>query len=250
VVLANNCVFTRTLANEKYIVFNNECASGPELHLAPDVMALASPWGPSLHNEREMYLDILDKLRWGELWFSYGEPYERFPDKHSLTLAAREFPMTFEEIRPGMVRGPERIVTMNSGVYGWPGDGHLHAVYKFDARGASCVHDFVTTVDRGGARTKLRLGTNESAVIEPIPAALITDVPVNARVLSRDDTGFHVILNGKGKARLDLTPFPAHRVTVDGKPTSVERKDSSLFVPLRLEGTVEVVVERAEATPQ
>src|SRR5204862_489478 len=48
VVIVNNTVFTRSVANEKYIMFDLECASGPEQHLAPNVMALAAVGPPSL----------------------------------------------------------------------------------------------------------------------------------------------------------------------------------------------------------
>lgn len=253
VVVANNAVFTRSIANEKHIIFDSECASGPQQHLAPNVIALALP---SLVTERETYFDMLDKLSWGELWMSYGEPWERFSHPTAPTLAAREYPMTFEEIRSGMVRGKERIVTMNSGVYGWPGNRSLHMVYKFDARGAPASHDFITTLDKTGSRTELKLNEHESAVIEPIPVVLTTDATVNARVLSYDATGLRVSFHGKGKARLELKPSsrsPAagrtYRATIAGKPTKIQQKDGSLFIPLKLDGPVETVIERVEKQP-
>jgi len=253
VVLVNGCVFTRSICNEKYLVFDNECASGPELHLAPTVMALASPWGPVLRTERDVYLDILDKLRWGELWFSYGEPYERFSDKSSPTLAAFEFPMTFEEIRPGMVKGPERIVTMNDGIYGWPADPRLHAVHKFDARGALVPNDFVTTLDHAGARTELKLARDESAVIEPIPVFLETAAPVNVRVVQYDERALRLFLNGSGAATLRVTtgafpvsPGVAYRVVAGDAVHVLHERDGALKIPLEITGPMELAISRAD----
>jgi len=249
VVIANNAVLTRTVANEKYITFNCECASGPQQHLAPNVIALARAWGPVLNSEKDVYLDMLDKLSWGELWFSYGEPWERFLDPTALTLAARQFPMTFEEIRSGLVKGPERIVTMNSGVYGWHGDRRLHAVYKFDGRGKPVANDFITTIDKSSVRTELNFSKNESAVIEPIPATLETTAPVNVRVLRYDAGGLHMFLNGRGRIllRLEAGTFPlkpgaVYQVQADGTRDVTTDAGGVLSVPIELEGLVEVTI--------
>ena len=250
VVLANNCVFTRSIANEKYITFNNECASGPQLHLAPSVMALAQAWGPALRSERDVYLDMLDKLSWGELWFSYGEPFERFSGEGSPTLAGVQFPMTFEQIRPGMVRGPERIVTMVPGVYGWPESRQLHQVYKFDDRGGAVQHEFITTVNAAEARTELVLDRNESAVIEPIPVILQTVSEVNARVMQYDSDGLRVELNGQGPAHLHLAsglfpvkPGAGYRLTIGPKMTTRANADERISIRLDLAGRMEVAIE-------
>ena len=193
------------------------------------------------------------------------------------SLAARQFPMTFEEVRSGLVRGKERIVTMNSGVYGWPatrtagkpGDRSLHAVYKFDDRGAPVSHDYITTVDNASVRTELNFGKNESAVIEPIPVTLEASAPVNARVLHYDDTSLKILLNGQGEATLNMfvgTFYPDKRdkvftdggvnpadigfgapysVTIGGASTTIKEIDGLLSVPLKLDGQVEVVIEQA-----
>ncbi len=249
VVLANNSVFTRTIANEKYIIFNCECASGPQQHLAPNVIALAQAWGPALNSEKDTYLDMLDKLSWGELWFSYGEPWERFPDPTALTLAAKQFPMTFAEIRSGLVKGPERIVTMNSGVYGWHGDRKLHAVYKFDGRGKPVANDFITTIDKESVRTEIKLKTNESTVIEPIPATIEASTPVNVQVLQHDDTALKMFINGQGEAALkmsvDVAKGAAYRISIGRATTTIAEKNGTLIVPLKLDGEVEVVIKRA-----
>ena len=261
VVVANNTMMTRSMANERYIIFDQEVASGPHLHFGPSVTALAQ--GP-FANQKEMYLDMLDKLSWGEL-FVYYQDRIKLPGP---SLAAFQFPMTFEEIRSGLVRGRDRIVTMNSGIYGWPGEVQLHQVHAFDARGVLVRNRFLTTVDAHGVRTRLDFGGNESAVIEPIPVHLEAAGPVNARVTAYDHSSLAVELHGQGEAALQMfvaTTYPdkrdgvytdggmnpgvvgvgtPYRVTVDGETRVIEERDGLLSIPLALEGAVEVKVER------
>ncbi len=265
IVIGNNTVFTRSIANEKYILFDNECASGPQLHLAPTITALRGSSAGAL-TEKSIYLDMLDKLSWGECFLYYNE---RIP-LSCTSLAAKEFPITFEEIRSGLIKGKERIITMNSGVYGWDGISDLHAVFKFDDRGAPAPHDFVTTVDKSGVRTELEFSKNESAVIEPIPVSLEAAKPLNVRVLHYDGAALKILVNGQGEAVLEMfvgTFYPDVRdgvftnggvspldvgvgtpytVTVNGTSTTIIDKDGTLSVPLNLDGQVEVVIEPAE----
>ncbi len=271
VVIGNGVVLTRSVADEKYIIFDSECQAGPECHLAPSALALSNP---PFQTETEIYLDMLDKLSWGMLYMYYNE---RVPLTHA-SLAARQFPITFQEMRSGLVRGPERIVTMNSGVYGWPatqtagkpGDRRLHRVYKFDARGAEGPHNFITRVDQDSVRTALQFDQNESAVIVPIPVSLEATIPVNVRVLRYEGKTLKILLNGKGEATLDMfvgTSYPdwrdgvftnggvspidvdlgdAYRVIAGGTTTTIEERDGTLSVPLKLDGQVEVLIERAD----
>lgn len=264
-VIANSAVLTRSIANEKYIFFDEECASGPEFHLAPNLSALMRP---PVGNETELYQDMLDKLSWGQL-FNY------FIERINLqgpSLAARQFPMTFEDLRAGVVRGPQRIVTMNSGIYGWPNKRDLHLVYKFDARGAPASHDFVTTVDQSSVRTELKLAPNESAVIEPIPVQIESQQSgINLVVRGYDGTNFRMTLNGHGDALLSAfvgTAYPDKRdgvltdgginpgvvgvgtpmrVTIGSDSRIIEERDGTLSIPLKLNGQTELVVERVRS---
>ncbi len=197
IVIGNGTVFTRSIANEKHILFDNEVASGPQLHTAPTITALRSSSSGAL-SEQGLYLDMLDKLSWGEGFIYYND---RIPLTTPL-LTARTYPITFEQIRAGMIRGPQRIVTMNPGIYGWPGKRELHLVHKFDDLGVPVAHDLFTTVDSDGVRTELALNKNESAVIEPIPAALETAAPTSIRVLKYDDGALKAVLNGQGQVAL------------------------------------------------
>ena len=263
VVVANNTMMTRSIANEKYIIFDQEVASGPHLHFGPSVTALGRP---PFHSDKDIYLDTLDKLSWGELFIYYQDRF----DLSGPTLASKQYPMTFEEIRAGMVRGPERIVTMNSGVYGWADDQRLHAVHAFDARGKMISNPYMTTVGPEGVRTELVFSDNESAVVEPIPVRLEAERPVNVTVLSSSHDALTVLLNGQGLAELQMfvgTSYPEYghkilvdggvnpgaagvgdpfRVEIDGTETILEERDGTLTVPLDLAGPAQVVIERAD----
>jgi len=247
VVIGMHTVFTRSIAKQKNIIFANECATGPQLHLAPNLTVLSAT---SVRSEKDLYLDTLDKLSWGELIIYYT-----MLDLSHTPLAAKEYPMTFEEIRSGLVKGPERIVTMNPGVYGWHGDRRLHLIHKFDGRGAPVPNDFVTTIDRTGVRTELKFLKNESAVIEPIPVVLETEAPVNARVVRYDADELRLLLNGRGAGILRVRPGlfavkegASYRVAVGDATRTVAEENGALSVPLNLNGQVEVVVEPPKLT--
>ncbi|NLF19434.1 MAG: hypothetical protein GX595_19575, partial [Lentisphaerae bacterium] len=51
-----------------------------------------------------------------------------------------QYPITFRRIYRGAIVGDRRIITMNPGVYGWPGGTALHRVRRFDSRGAPAPH--------------------------------------------------------------------------------------------------------------
>ena len=242
VVIANNGVLTRSITAEDYIIFDNEVASGPEMHLAPSVTALAN--GPFL-SEKHIYYDMLDKLSWGELFIYYTVGHEL---THP-SLASMEFPITFREIDSGMVRGDEKVVTMNSGIYGWTGDNDLHLVHKFDARGAPAHHEFLTTIG-GDVRTELTFLENESAVLEQIPLTVTATSTVNARVEQYDQDNVKVQLNGNGFTILNvragqfvIEPGVVYEVTSGGNTSTVVAKaDASLDVYLALSGQQDVVI--------
>ena len=245
VVVANNTVLTRTIVREKYLIHDKEVHSGPYLHLAPSCTALANPG--KIRNERDIYLDALDKLRWGMLFFYYeeGEVSHR-------SLPSRMFPMTFEEIRPGLVRGPERIVTSRSGVYGWPGSRDLHAVYFYDDRGGEASHGFVTTAADGEVRTDVKLGENESAVVERVPLSVEADAPVNLIVRRYDAGAIELALNGRGAVRLAarsgafaIEPGAGYAVLTDGPKEVRAGDDGVLTVEVALDGPATVRIEPA-----
>jgi hypothetical protein len=220
---------------------------------------------PPFYSEKEIYLDVLDKLSWGMLFMYYNERI----NPTTPTLAARQYPMTFQEIRSGMVKGRQRIVTMNNGVYGWQGDKNMHMVYKYDDRGAPAAHDYITTVDADSVRTELNFAKNESAVIEPIPIWVTCSSPVNMRVTRYDGHAISMKLNGTGEVSIEsfvgtLYPERADGVFTDGgvnpadvgvgrqfnvtigdETTTMMDKDGSLYVTVNLSGPVEITIQRA-----
>ena len=243
-VVGMHTVFTRSIANEKYIVFSDE-ATGPGLHLAPNITALGGG-----KTEKGVYLKTLEMLSWGCLFVPYHVPRSIGHDLTHPLLSSKQFPITFEEIRSGLVKGKERIVTMNSGVHGWHGDRRLHAIHKFDGRGAPIPNDFLTTVGPSEVRSQLKFDLNQSAVIEPIPVTLETSVPVNARVLQYDDAALHVLLHGRGQVVLDVFVghryFPGrhgYRVTLGGETTTINEEEGTLSIPLELHGLTDVRVD-------
>ncbi|MBI3921093.1 MAG: hypothetical protein HY318_06725, partial [Armatimonadetes bacterium] len=218
------------------------------LHLGRTVTPLGNPM--AIQNGRDIYRDILTKLDLGALYFWYGD-YDRLKYK---TLVEQMYPITFDSIHGGTVRGLERIVTKKSGVYGWKGDRSLHCVYRYDARGALTRSDCLTTVDKAGVRTQVNLAEAQSAAVVKIPCRLTASAPVNVCVNRYDESMVSLELNGKGKATLTLTTGDftvkddrKYRVTIGGKTTDLMPKAGELRVELSLQGPVIVNIALPEA---
>ncbi len=246
VVVANNVVQTRTVSSLP-IIIDQECRSGPDVHLAQTPCALGNP--SVISNEADVYTDVLDKLRWGNLYFYYGEPTLTYP-----SLPQQQYPITVEELHAGTLVGRERIITMNSGAYGWPDGRKLHYCYRYSRNGVPVQPDFVTTVDAAGVRTQVDLEQRESAVVKWVPIELKCAGPVNVVLTRYDAAGCALVLNGDGEATLTLsdgdfavTPGAEYRVTINGAPqTLTAGTDGALSVGLRLRGLTEVAIERVE----
>jgi hypothetical protein len=243
VVVANGIVMTRTIGREK-LVTDQECTSGPITHLAQTPCALGNPY--VIKGEADVYKDVLDKLSWGLLYFYYSEGTLTYP-----SLPQRMYPITIEEIHSGTVRGRERLITMHSGVYGWPGSDDLHFAYRYNRLGAEVPAGFLTTVGPGSVRTQAALEPQESAVVRRIPVSLTSSKPVNVVAEQYDVTGLALTLNGQGPATLrvhsgDLAVRPGEgfRVSGMGKTLTADRS-SILTVPLALRGQVRVCITPA-----
>jgi hypothetical protein len=247
VVITNGEPGPLSFCKEK-VITSCETAGGDQqpisaLHLGPTVTPLGNPLG--IHSERDIYRDILKKLDLGALYFWYGEQ-DFLKEK---TIVSHMYPITFESIHAGTVRGRERIVTKKPGIYGWPGDRALHAVYLSDARGKLRPNRFLTTVDSNGVRTELTLGENESAVVEKIPVLLEAGKPVNLRMGKYDQDGLFLWANGRGEARFRVGngSFPiedgrAYRVQVGAKTMEVKAEGRELTFRLSLQGTVRIAI--------
>lgn len=195
VVIANNSVMTRTIAREKYILHDRECNAGPENHLAPTPTTLSLP--AAIRSEPDIHRDVLDKLSHGNLYVYY----EEVPVTHA-SAPAQMYPITFEEIHSGYVKGRERLITMHPGLYGWHNDAQLHFVYCYDARGVRIPHDFITTAGPQGVRTHLDLGKSQCAVVKKIPLTVRSAAVVNLHVRKYDDKSIELSANAAQPASL------------------------------------------------
>ena len=203
VVITNGQVGPRSLWKEHYFT-TCETSGGDQLpicrlHVGPTVTAFGDP--TRIKDRRDLYLDFLDKLDWGALYFYYGDRGFSVEEK---MLIRHIYPFTLEELHAGWIKGSERIVTKVSGVYGWRGDRRMHKIYRSDSRGILVSNFDFSTADVGGVRTELRLGELESAVVERIPIGLSTEGPVNFLVKEYGADGLRLVLNGQGNARLTL----------------------------------------------
>lgn len=143
-------------------------------------------------------------------------------------------------------------MTKKSGVYGWPGDQCLHAVWLYDARGALTRHAFLTTVDKSGVRTRLDLATEQSAAVVKVPVKLASAMPVNVRVDQYDAGGIRLSLNGSGAVTVTIANGEyavrvgaKPQVTFNGKPVAAVLKAGSLGANVDLNGPGELQVGSA-----
>ena len=198
-----------------------------------------------MEKEEDLYADILGKLDWGALYFYYGErSYLTEPP-----IVSNMYPITFESIHAGTVRGRERIVTKNSGIYGWHGDRSLHMVYSYNKRGRLQLNEHLTSVVSGEVRTELTLRENESAVIAKLSIEIEANDPINLIVRRYSSEEVELSLHGKGNTRLIIKDgeFPVtlenrYKIHVGEKEMVVVPRDGILTVDLALDGPVPVVV--------
>jgi len=240
VVIANGAVMTRTIASLP-IITDLEVHEGPGVHLAPTSAALGNP--AAIHDEVDIYLDALNKLRWGNLYFYYGEGEITYP-----SLPREQYPITIRRLQEGVVEGEERIVTMKSGVHGWPGEQALHLCHRFNACGRRVPARFLTTVEPGAVRTGVELESGESAVVVKLPVTLTARGPVNLCVTAYSQDGLAVAYNGEGEAELTIRDAQAatrYRVTGGAVETVTADDQGVLRVPMVMDGEGRVEV-RAE----
>jgi hypothetical protein len=258
VIINHMHLVPRTLAQENafYCAETNDgdhrCAS---LHLAPTVIGLANP--DRMENPLDIYHDIRAKLSWGAL-FAYYYWSCRFT--HPMITTAM-YPITVQEIRPGLIRGRERIITLHSGVYGWPGDRDLHCAVLADAKGRLVPSHFLTTVDRSGVRTEIVLREDETAVLKKIPVTLepsegTPDSPVNLVAVQYDAEAIELSLNGQGQFELrvrdgDFRIGPGVACVVKGDPEQRVRADprGTLLVVVELDGELRLRIELEGGRP-
>jgi len=247
VVIANGAVITRTIARESYILHDRECFAGPEVHLSPTPMTLSLP--SAISQERDIYRDVLDKLAWGNLYVYYEEP----PLTYS-SVPAQMYPIAFEEIHSGYVKGKQRLITSHPGLYGWHGDNQLHFAYLYDSRGVRIPHAFLTTVDPAGVRTQVDLAKDQCAVVKKTPLTIRSVAPVNLHIARYDDEGIELRASGTSPASLALRSgdFPVEPGAEYVLKTGTEQRRvvadaaGSLWLPLELGEEVQLSITAAK----
>ena len=246
VVIANNAIITRTIGKLD-IITDKEITEGPNVHLAQTPIAMGNP--SAIKSERDVHYDVCRKLAWGNLYMYYGEKTLTYP-----SVPQQMYPITVQEIRSGLVKGKERLITTRSGVYGWRGSDDLHFAYRYDGRGYPVDHGFGTTADNAGVRTRIALKDNEAAVLKRIPVSLKAARRVNVICRRYGAKGITLLLNGTGRAAVRVRngefavqPNTAYVVTAEG--TQEVRADArgELTFTLSLRGPTTVTAAQPEA---
>lgn len=112
-------------------------------------------------NEVDAYRWMLNALEWGGLYYWYSS---RIVPSHP-TLTTYMFPITPMELHSGYIIGKERILTKNSGHFGW-GDESEFKVHVFDRVGRETDKIKTTrTVRNHKATVELRLPEGYAAAI-------------------------------------------------------------------------------------
>jgi hypothetical protein len=81
-------------------------------------------------------------------------------------LVGRMFPFTPEDIRPGTLRGRERIITTRSGAHGWTSPTSAVRMFRYDAAGKEHPAAWATHRVGEGLTVDVELRPGEAAVIE------------------------------------------------------------------------------------
>lgn len=212
------------------------CAS---LHLSPAPHGLANP--TQIHTTQMLYDDVRAKLQWGSFYAYYWYTGNASFLTHRM-LTAEMVPLTIESIHAGRIQGRERIVTLSSGIHGWPRDRHLHGIRLFDARGRMTPHAQVTTADETGTRTDLQLTPGQTAVIVRLPVTIQSDKPVNACVTHYDAQQMELSLSGEGSVTLHLEDKAPGELRVIGVAAAVNQETRD--IQIKLDGLTHLRVER------
>ncbi len=160
------------------------------------------------------------------------------------------FPFTPIELHYGYLLGEERIITLHSGNYGWPGMKNLARPYRFDTTGKSVQHEYVTTIKAQGARTRVEISDElEAAVLEKLPVTLANEKgDLRVRDVDYGPAGLTFTCTGPAETALvvedgkfQVEPGARYAVTMDGKPgptVALEGKHLKVMLPAMKEARV------------
>ncbi len=123
------------------------------------------------------------------------------------------FPFTPIELHYGYLLGQERIITLHSGSYGWPGDASLVVCHHFDKKGIRHSAAWPTAYKAGAARTQATLAEGEVAVLQRLPlqisgagAATVRRVEVRGATVSLEISGQGAVSIGGKTVHLHHEP--------------------------------------------
>jgi hypothetical protein len=121
-------------------------------------------------------------------------------------ISAYVFPFTPIELHHGYLLGKERIITIHSGSYGWPGTPTVPVVHHFNTDGKRTGQQFPTTVTDNGARTQVELSEGEAVVLERLPLHVqaVSGGTVTMTGASIADSAFSVTVSAPAGARIVL----------------------------------------------
>lgn len=166
------------------------------------------------------------------------------------------FPFTPIELHHGYLLGRERIITIHSGNYGWPGKRCLVQVHHFDAQGKRTGRSFPTAVTSLEARTQIQLPEGEAAILERLPlelsvqqgTAIVSNVTLSAASLSLSvDAGVGAILTiPRRTIRLS---GPCTLRVGSGAPRPLSPASEPLTIPLPAPFSDAVVLEKNPRRP-
>ncbi len=220
------------------------------LHLSPAPHGLGNP--NKFATTQLVYDDIRSKLSWGALYVYYW--YGGASQLTHRMLTAEMYPITFEELHAGYIKGSERLITTHSGVYGWPQSKDLPIACLFNAKGRIVPCSFLTTADGAGVRTEIALGDKETAVLKRVPVTLQSQSPVNIVFEKYDAETVLLTLNGSAAVELQvrsgdfrITPGAAYVVKTNAEERVTAGADGVLHVRMAPKGQLRVQIAPAAA---
>lgn len=148
------------------------------------------------------------------------------------------FPFTPIEIYQGYLLGEERIITLHSGSYGWPGQRCLVVVHHFDHQGKRSGTDDPTAIGEE-ARTHIALNGEEAVVLERLPVTLepaVGEARVTGVRYSEEEFSMRITSQG-GTLRIDSGPFAVqsgtnYAVEIDGAVQLLSATDGPLVLSI------------------
>ena len=129
------------------------------------------------------------------------------------------FPFTPIELHYGYLLGRERIITLHSGDYGWPGDSSLVVCHHFSREGKRRSAAWPTVLRGGMARTVVELGEDEVAVLVRTPWSLSGAGGATIRNVTLDEGELTVTATGTGVLELRSANV-RHTERLQGEPTT------------------------------